>query len=105
MKKLTTTEISLIQGGESIDPFFDFFRSTAQEMIISFAVGGGTVLGVAGGWGAHYYLAASGYSLTWKVVVILTGAYGGFVAGSLIGASIGYAYAKIAGMEENCVLV
>lgn len=105
MKALTTAEISLVQGGESIDSIFDFFPTTLQEMIISSAVIGGTIGGVASGWGAYYYIAASGYSLTWKVALTLTGTYGGFVVGSLIGASVGYVYAKIVGMEEYCVLM
>ncbi|MBN9286450.1 MAG: hypothetical protein BGO43_06800 [Gammaproteobacteria bacterium 39-13] len=104
MKALSPKETCFVYGGASV---LDYFYHTAsmQEIMVSGTLIGATMLGLAGGWGAYYYLAPSGFSVTWKVLMTSIGAYGGFILGSATGAGVGYISGKITGVEENCILM
>ena len=105
MKVLSPKETCFVYGGASVLDSSFYLTASMQEIMVSGTLIGAAMLGLAGGWGAYYYIAPSGFSVTWKVLMTSIGAYGGFILGSATGAGVGYISGKIIGVEENCILM
>lgn len=102
MKDLTEEQTYFVTGtGQQNTFLFDY---SLQEIVALGASVGSILFGLAGGYIAYYMISTS-YSLAWSATVITTSAYASFMLGSFMSAGLGYVFAKVTNIEENCIFV